>query len=253
VDEVPLSPAPLALVVAQVVYPLQPRVEEDRFIAELQELLRRDYPILRREDELQVQFTHEGPKVRPQVVWRLSGPDSDWLVSASSSFVSLSTTSYTSRADFLARLGRLLEAVQQWISPPVVDRFGVRYLCRVTDEQWLAQLDTLLRPEIAGLLSADLGDGATCRQVLTEAVLDHADHATLRARWGRLPAGASLDLTVPPSSAASFVMDLDVSTMNREFAPVELHELARTFCERQYRFFRWAVTPEFLRAFGGEV
>ena len=79
------------------------------------------------------------------------------------------------------------------------------------------------------------------------------DGNKLLARWGTLEANVVYDMSFAPAEGATFVLDLDVATGTPQvFSPGELTDLARLFAERQYRFFRWAVTDDFLRAYGGQ-
>ena len=255
VEEIPLPRAPLALVVAQVTYPLDLRIDNESFVASLHEALRNQYPVLRRSEEMRLEFGREGPKVMPaQAVWRMIEKDSGgWEVTASRNFTSLSTSQYTNRADFLARLRRVLEALQSWISPVYADRFGVRYVCRLSEDEHLRQLQLLLRREVSGALSIELGEATVSqRHQLVDALYQCGDATVLHARWGLLPPQATLDPGVTPLQERSFLLDIDVATEgSRGYSAGELHDLARTLCERQYRFFRWSVTDDFLRAFGG--
>jgi len=255
VEEIALPHAPLALVVAQVTYPLELRIDDESFVASFHEAFRAQYPVLRRSEEMRIEFGADGPKVlSPQPVWRLIERESGgWEVTTSRNFASLSTSQYTSRGDFMARLRRVLEGIQAWIAPVYADRFGVRYVCRLSQDDHLSRLPQLLRGEVAGALTVALGDEAVSqRHQLIDAQYSCGDASTLRARWGLIPPNAILDPGVPPLAATSFVLDLDVATEGpRGYSAGELHELARTFCERQYHFFRWSVTDEFLRTFGG--
>jgi uncharacterized protein (TIGR04255 family) len=75
----------------------------------------------------------------------------------------------------------------------------------------------------------------------------------LVARWGLLPARATLDPSVMDAiGEPSWLLDLDmVSQRPLAFDPDALGDMARAFATRIYTFFRWAVTDEFLRRYGG--
>ncbi len=178
--------------------------------------------------------------------------ESTWTVSLSRTFVSVSAKRYTSRADFVARLRRVFDVLAALLSPPLADRLGIRYVCRIEEPSLLQGLARLLRPEVAGTFTTELGAGSVRQRELVDALYRQSDGTLLQARWGLLEAAVTYDLTIPPSPNAAFILDLDVSTsVAQPFSPGELAELSRHFAERQYRFFRWAVTDDFLHAFGG--
>ena len=54
VQEVPLARAPLVNVIAQVRFPAVMKIEDSAFVANFQEAIRKDYPILRPERQLGV-------------------------------------------------------------------------------------------------------------------------------------------------------------------------------------------------------
>ncbi|OOL30477.1 hypothetical protein GQ85_19630 [Rhodococcus rhodochrous] len=89
---------------------------------------------------------------------------------------------------------------------------------------------------------------------LSEAQYRFLDGGAFLARWGLLPAGASIDSARPPYSYSTWVLDMDSF---HESAPntqrgENLYEDVRALARRGYQFFRWAVTEEFLLAFGGQ-
>src|SRR5664279_4115839 len=153
VQEVPLSRAPLVNVIAQVRFPAVMKIEADSgFVATFQELIRKDYPILRPERQLGVMVGPGGVQSQDAgTIWRFEMKDPDaWQVTLSPTFVSLSTKRYTRRSDLIARLTVVLHALEGWLHPDVCDRVGIRYVDRVTGDQ-LARLSKLVRSEILGV------------------------------------------------------------------------------------------------------
>jgi len=255
VQEVPLTRAPLVNVIAQVRFPAVMKIEDSAFVANFQEAIRRDYPILRPERQLGVLIGPGG--VQPQdagIVWRFETKDPDaWQVTLAPTFVSLSAKRYTRRSDLLTRLTVVLHALEGWLHPNVCDRIGVRYVDRVTGEQ-LARISTLVRPEILGVArdEATLG-GAEVVHALSDTLFRLDDSSQLRGRWGRLPAGATYDPGIEPARKPSWVLDLDHYTSEPEdFDLATIGAKAADFCDRIYTFFRWAVTDAFLDEFGAE-
>jgi uncharacterized protein (TIGR04255 family) len=216
-------------------------------------MIRADYPELERATEAQILLGPDGvQKLEGGVVWKFSSAPDSWQVALTPSFVALSTAQYTSREDFLGRLDTLLERTEEWLRPRRVTRFGVRYIDRVEGKK-LDRLADFVRPEVLGPTAVSTGEGASLNHAITECSYDLGDRNSLRARWAQLPAGASLDPSVPPAKSASWVLDLDAAVENIDFDRVELMERAVRFGDVIYRYYRWAVTVEFLRAHGGKV
>jgi uncharacterized protein (TIGR04255 family) len=254
VQEVPLTRAPLVNVIAQVRFPAVMKIEADSgFVATFQELIRKDYPILRSERQLGVTIGPGG--VQPQdagTIWRFEAKDPDaWQVTLAPTFVALSAKRYTRRSDLLARLTVVLHALEGWLHPNVCDRIGVRYVDRVTGDQ-LARLGELVRPEILGVLSNEAALGSVeVVHALSDTLFELDDSSQFRGRWGRLPASATYDPGIEPAREPAWVLDLDHYTSQPEdFDLATIGGKVADFCDRIYTFFRWVVTDAFLDEFG---
>lgn len=251
--EVSLPNAPLVRVLAQVRFLPILSAERRDFVAPFQEAIRKTYPVLQQELTQGLLLSPQGatPEQR-QTVWRFCQADGSWRVSLSPDFVALETTSYTSRSDFMERLRVVLAAVEEHVQPQVVQRIGLRYIDRVRDDA-LEKIRDLVRPELLGIQTAALSVHA--QHSLTETLfrVPESDDQIV-ARWGRLPPGVTM---TPPAvdaiDTASWILDLDMSSLaQRSFASDELTEKLRHYAERIYTFFRWAVTEDFLRRYGGQ-
>jgi uncharacterized protein (TIGR04255 family) len=256
VDEVPLRDSPLTSVIAQVRFPAVMSIQGDPgFVGPFQEALRKDYPILRQERQLLVLVGPTGGFPQDAgVLLRFEQQDPDaWQVTLAPTFVSLSTKKrYASRSDFLTRLTVVLHALEGWLGPKVCDRIGVRYLDRVSKEH-LEQLSKLVRPEVLGVGGSPTEGGVEVVHSLADTLFRLDDSSELRSRWGILPAGATYDPGVEPIGDPSWVLDLDHYTAKPEdFDLAAINDRVATFCDRIYRFFRWAVTDDFLDTFGAE-
>lgn len=257
VPTVPLPAAPILLVIAQVRFPLMTGVDAGgAFLASFQEAIRGDYEILRKEVELNVPIGQwPGPnQTNERIVWRFEDRNSAWRVRLYNDSAALSAPTYTNRADFISRLARLLESLNSHLRPGLCDRLGIRFVSRITDARLLDRLPELIEPYALGTMATPLGlEGAELQHVLTDMALRPDDQSALRARWGLLPANGTFDVTIAPVESRSFAIDIDISTTTQvEFSPLALLQQARTFCDHQYRFFRWLVQDQFLREFGGE-
>lgn len=253
--EVPLANAPLVRVVAQVRFPLIASLEKRDFMGSFQEAIRDTYPILRPEQSRSVVFGPEGMvEARTGNIWRFGSSEGDWRVALAPDFLALETGRYTSRGDFLQRFRAVLQALADHVDPQVTDRLGVRYIDQVSGDGHFAALPDLVRPEVAGVWSTPLA--AHAKQSITENLFTLPDGSgELKARWGVVPARATVDpAAIEPVDTPSWLLDLDAFVTRTQ--PLDVDDLVRqatAFAERIYSFFRWTVTTEFLRRYGGDV
>lgn len=253
--EVPLPNAPLVSVIAQVRFPTLLTVRNPDRVASLQEAIRDRYPHLERQDIPTIMVVSGGtpnPVGDPVVHWRFADDAANfkWRVSLSQDFIALETRAYESRQNFMERLETILQTLEETLAPTHMMRFGMRYIDQVKGEP-MARIDTLLRKEVLGVAPCA---GPDARQVITEFAAP-AEPGELLARWGRLPANMTVDPNLLPAiSEDSWLIDLDVSRVGQlAFDAKEIVETARSAAERVYAVFRWMVTEEFLKAYGGKV
>lgn len=250
-QEVPLKDAPLVRVIAQLRFPEILSVEQREFVASFQEATRDKYPVLRQE---QTQGFLLGPggvaQAKPRIAWRFSDTTAEWRVSLASEFLALETTRYVSRSDFFGRLRFLTEALIEHIGPSQLDRLGVRYIDRIVGPT-VDDITALVRPEVRGIVGTSIATQAV--HAISESLFSLTG-AQMLARWGCLPAGATVDPSaIEPAKEKSWILDLDMfsaAPMPFEVDPV-ISE-AQRYAERIYTVFRWAVTNEFLVRFGGK-
>lgn len=250
--EVRLPDAPLIRVIAQVRFAEILSVQNPFFVAPFQEALRSKYPVLEQEDAQDVVLEPEGvAAARRRTTWRFRELDGAWRVSLAPDFVALETTNYTSRSDFLERLKVILQAAQEHLRPAVVQRLGMRYIDRVQGDD-AQEIERLVRRELLAILATSLSSHV--RHGMSEALFDvPGGSERLRMRWGRIPAHGTVDpRAIEPIAEPSFVLDLDMfSTEESPFSTEAISDDARRYAERLYALFRWAVTEEFLRRYGG--
>jgi uncharacterized protein (TIGR04255 family) len=250
VPEIPLRHAPLVRVIAQVRFPLLLRVEQRDFVAPFQEAIRADYPVLQPEQIQTLLVASDGTtSTQRQTAWRFEDVARRWRVSLASEFLALDTTAYTSRSEFFTRLRDVVVALDQHVGPKLVDRLGVRYIDRISGDA-LREIETLVRPEVRGI--AGTGVSARALHTLTESMFA-LEGARLVTRWGLMPADATVDpAAIEPISEESWILDIDM--FSAEAFPFGVERIlsdAGHFAERIYNVFRWVVTEDFLRRYGG--
>lgn len=248
--EVALPDAPLVRVLCQIRFPDVAAVASRDFIAGFQEAVRPNYPVLRNERSVGMWFGPEDAKPLPSSsVWRFFDLDGAWRLSLAPQFLALETTAYRSKADFLERLRDALRALDAHVQPKLVDRLGIRYVDRLTGDA-LARISELVRPEVRGIVGTPAA--AHALHAVAETLFARED-GKLLARWGRLPPNVSLEpTTIEPVAQECWMLDLDAFADQPTPFSIDrvMADVAR-FCDRIYAFFRWAVTDDFLRHFGG--
>jgi uncharacterized protein (TIGR04255 family) len=90
---------------------------------------------------------------------------------------------------------------------------------------------------------------------ISNAVITVDSGAFLSARWGSLNVMQTYDpVNLAPINDKSWVLDLDLFLEEvTSFDPSAIVLKSTAFSEKIYTFFRWAVTDEFLRIYGGAV
>lgn len=254
--EMPLSRAPLVRTLAQVRFPSLSVLAGGDAALRIAEALSDDYPIFHESQELTVQISPDGVTQMPGGgrLWQLKSADESWQVSFGQSFLSLHTSNYIDRDDFCRRLQVAWEELSIAVKPPSIQRVGFRYINRVEDEAFLGNLGNMVRPEVVGGSAVPLNAGQLVSS-FSENLYEVSPNHALQARWGILPPNALLDPTLPGVDRKSWILDLD---SYRNYTPadgtdVDVVAVVADLGRAGYRFFRWAVTAEFLQEFGGEI
>lgn len=257
---IPLDPDPLVRTIAQVRFQQLTKftANEDAVAAAIATALADEYPLIEEGREVSVTLTPGGMSESSTStrLWRLASADGSWQISFGGTFLSIDTTAYTRRTDFAQRLTAAWDALNTQVQVPFITRLGVRYINQLADrEVHLNRLPELLRPEALGVGIAEEHPGVELMSNICEAQYRFADGGRLMARWGLLPAGVIIDTASQPYSYSTWVLDTD---SYQEFTPGakkpdDLAEEVKALSLNAYRFFRWAVTEEFLKVFGGEL
>lgn len=247
-EQIPLPRAPLEWVITQVKHSTLMAVTDPIQVARFQAALKQHYPILNREQG--VAFKVSGEAV-PETTWRFMDADKNWRVSLHTEFVSLDVKKYTNRDDFMQRLSFVLEKVSEIFSPVQVTRIGVRYLDRIKDEAFL-NLNKMICPNLLGFAGTDFFQHV--RHSFSEVNLTAAE-GNVTLRWGKIPANMVLDPAIPVSFVEdSWIIDIDLADESfHDYVPAKVVDTARSFCSRIYSIFRWSITDDFIKHYGGKL
>lgn len=251
-DEIALKRAPLVRVLGQVTFPLIAKLALQDEIASFQDRIRDRYPLLTPEQMHHIEIVPGAePRVRAEVIWRFASADKAWRVSLSTSFIALETSAYTSRQEFVERLTEVARALEATVDPKLVLRVGVRYINRI-DGEALERLPELIKSEVLGVLKTPFKDAA--QHLITESML-RTEEGQLLARWGSLPAGATIDpQALDAIPAPSWILDLDLFAMEQvPFQADAIGAQIQAFARRHYSVFRFVVTPAFLAYYGADA
>jgi len=251
VEEVHLGSAPLAKVLMQVQFSRTPALITESADDAMADALGR-YPVRRRTVVSPPVLLINGQPMPFQVpqaslpeVLTFSQPNGTWTVTLTDTAVALETSAYTTRADFCDRVLELLRAVASVALPPVVDRVGVRYIDRLSGEA-LARVGDYVIPELS-VLHGRIDSGLTLERSVSESLIHISPLDRLLVRSGFLPAGSGFDPALPQIQEPSWVLDMDVFTLEKglPFDPDILLGRVRSYAETAYAFFRFATTDAF--------
>lgn len=254
VDEVSLPRSPLMAVVSQIRFETILSVQHEDKVIPFQEAIRSIYPVFKKEEVQHAVLEANGKLAfSPQKTWNFSDLEEKWKVTLTSDSIAIETRMYSSRDEFLNRFNEVLAEFQQKFQPSIINRIGLRYINKLVGPAFSSVTD-LIRPNLLGVLTTELPRDAYALSI-NETIFKINSERQLFGRWGLLPAHATIDPSmIKPDKQPSWILDIDGSNSVRlkwdtDHVRKELNELA----DNNYRFFRWAVTKEFLKYFGGAV
>jgi uncharacterized protein (TIGR04255 family) len=262
-----MTAAPLVQALAQVNFPIVPRLQTVEGIAPLQERLADLLPYMNQQIIQQIELL-VGP-AGPAASSAQSGTihvftdDDGWSlqVTTQSATLSVDGGNYRGVDDFRRRLEAVWVALREAVGVRRCDRLGVRYLdiIQLDGEEWA----DWFRPEIVGLASPTLsGDVLTSTLAETRLRSDHSEAFAGQSgqiegiiRHGVVPAGSLMQGIPPrPIGQRSFILDMDTFVAAAE--PFDPNRLAEQFSELHAnvdKVFHWAVTEAGRKQFGYEL
>jgi uncharacterized protein (TIGR04255 family) len=241
-EEVHLKEAPLIRVLCQIRYSATPELVEAEAERALAEAVAADYPVRGSVQGVTIQFGEQ--PVGVQELYRTyEDVAGQWKVTVAPEFVALETSNYEKRDDFLSRLSRVLQAIDEVRRPPQVQRVGIRYTDRVENP---SDLTSMVNPALLGWLP-NLNDDSVLEHQIVQVLLRHpATGHALQVRSLCLPPGVIFDGTIPPVDTSSWVLDVDAYDEHLATFDVQaLSATARALAERSYQVFYWSVSDAF--------
>ncbi|MEV5194733.1 TIGR04255 family protein [Streptomyces clavifer] len=182
-------------------------------------------------------------------IYRFSSPDKKTVVSLSNGSLALETTEYSGRNEFCDRVRVVAEALRNVAFVPEYSRIGYRYTSRVTDDGIIDNLPRFVRQEILGISAVKLNAGVNIQHSLAQASFQvKSPQRGLLVQWGLMPAHGTFDPTLPALPTRSWVLDIDSYVQGEHISPDpdQVGREASELSKMAERFFRWAVTDEYL-------
>jgi uncharacterized protein (TIGR04255 family) len=247
--DVPLARAPLVRVLAQIRFPAILSIGDAVAVASFQDRIRTKYPLNNKDIVQRIEIGAAAPlepaAVKAETIWRFQSRDEHWRASLASNFLALDTSRYTSRHEFLGRMADLIEALEQTLNPQITQRIGLRYINRIENDA-IKDVHKLIKPEILGPQQSEFGKAAD--HMMTESLLQTEEGALIHARWGILPAHATVDpFALEPVAAKSWILDFDMySEAQGDFTRAALMPQLESYAKRIYAVFRYMITDHFL-------
>ena len=244
-----LSDAPLARVLAQVRWPELTDFRLDDVAASVARQLGADYPLKRRDAELQVVFTPTGPQQQSNgFVHRFSSATEDWTISIGESFLAIETSAYGGHDDLLSRLEIALAALAESSSIPVINRVGYRYTNRIVGVDDLASLRERFSSSVLGGFG-DVPQGLELAHSITESVY-RVESSFLLVRSAQVGPHESIDPTLAPVPEESWILDLDAYDEERVIFDIDtISSVAARLSSIASNHFHSLTTDDFLERY----
>lgn len=244
-----LSNAPLARVLVQVRWPELTNFRLDDVVTAMGRALSDEYPLKRRDAELQIVFTPAGPQQEANgFVHRFTSAMEDWSVSVGQAFLAIETSNYKGHDDLVSRLRTALSALAESSQIPVINRIGYRYTNRITGAEDLSKLSERFAPSVLGGFG-DAPTGSELVHSITESVY-RLDSTHLLVRSAQVGPNESIDPTLQPVPEKSWILDLDAyDEGRRKFDVDDISSLATHLSSIASTQFNTVTTDKFLERY----
>jgi uncharacterized protein (TIGR04255 family) len=226
-----------------------------------QESLRPEYPRYGRRQGVALLITPTGVQEQPvpEPQHRFQDSSETYTAILASYFVALETTGFVDVDNFVGRVIRLAEAVDEEYSPAEITRIGLRFIneLRLPSENPHAEMRRAVSPVLLGAQGADeLDTPLVGAQQAIELVGE--DHRML-IRHGLNPlGGTTVDVVAaslqPPDPRPFYLLDLDAfSEQSLPYSVEGIEARLRDFNDMTRSFFAWSIEEDYRRSALGQV
>jgi uncharacterized protein (TIGR04255 family) len=255
VIEVPLSNPPIVRALLQLRFGPVLSLVGDEYVAAFQERVRRTYPLVSKEQAIQLLLSPDGVTQQSgETMWKFANPDG-WTLTLAVGFLTLDTTRYTSRGELVTRFRSAVEALADVVGPTTSwSRFGARFVNRLEANDY-ERLEEWVAPHALGARAFAAPPDVQLVHSVNECHYATGAGTGLVVRWGSVPANTSVIPDIAPTDSASWILDSDsFSVAGGDTLDAQaIANLAVAHCDATYRVFRWATTDALLRARGGSL
>jgi uncharacterized protein (TIGR04255 family) len=251
----------LAQVICQLRFSPVLRIRQDDAIIPFQESLRLEYPRYERRQGVALLITPNGVQEQPvpEPQHRFQDSSETFTAILASDFVALETTRFVDFDDFVGRVIRLAQAVDEEYNPAEITRIGLRFIneLRLPSEDSHAEMRRAVSPVLLGAQGAvELDTSLVGAQQAIELVGE--DHRML-VRHGLNPlGGTTVDIVSAarqrPDPRPFYLLDLDAFTEQSVPYSVEgVEARLRDFNDMTRSFFAWSIEEDYRRSALGQV
>lgn len=256
-----LEHPPLVLAICQLRFSAVLGITDPVFVAPFQRAIQDKYPVVTRNQSLQIQFAIGGSEAqlaqgRPAQQWQFADKEDNWKVVLAPEALGIEARHYSDFDDFRARFLEVLEALALHIQPSIVIRLGLRYINEIRPEAptW----PKIIRQELLGPLAVpELIQNTVAISALQQLMLRYLDDQGITIHHGLIPGGTSVQLRQGESEPQQefYLLDFDVF---RDFPPARalamdpeaICGLIDEYHKIIYSLFRWSVTDDYISTLG---
>lgn len=196
-----LSRPPIELIIAQVRFPLVADLLDPAGIAAFQGAMRRDYPLLNREDQIELQFGRaDEPRTARSFLWKFEDLSRTWTVTLAPDFLAIEVKNYQSFGELSKRLQDAFARLCEKHDITARTRLGLRYMDRISTKKYPRlpnDWHRLVAPELIPLAARLPAD--QMRSAVEHRYVGDGHAATIKAAFSR-----NIDTNDP-----LFVLDVD--------------------------------------------
>ena len=185
----------------------------------------------------------------PQHVFK---SDSGWKVYLTQDSISLITTRYRTRNNFVERVRHIAESTKKHLAPDHGTQLGIRFVDRIEDEA-VKKIDQYVNPSFLGPVAA-LHAGTESMITRASLIPSESEAKGMIVHWGYCPPNQDFEFQeIEPYPDTCWVLDSDIQSEKYEnFDPAQITHDTMVLTGRTYAFFRHVFNDKFLISCGGK-